>query len=76
MSERTCTTCVWSDLTIVDTTCDDTGDLEPQVHRVCRRFPPVMVAFQDAAAATWPLVHDEEWCGEWRRNDVDNEGET
>ena len=35
----------------------------------CRRFPPVVVhvSGDHSQITAWPLVHDTDWCGEWKQ---------
>jgi hypothetical protein len=56
----TCGTCRFSDLMMIED-----GDLGETPHLICRRMPPTMVTWEDAASPTWPVVHDNEWCGEF-----------
>ena len=39
-------------------------NLPPNVEcGTCRRFPPLASA---GSATVWPIVRDDEWCGEWK----------
>ena len=47
----------------------DNSIIEVKTTGVCRRFPPVACAVDDDECLTfpsWPLTHDDEWCGEWQ----------
>ena len=53
-------------------------DLEPKqalTYGECRRFPPVRVQSYEALSpleeSSWPLVEEEEWCGEFSRTTND-----
>lgn len=58
---KTCGNCVFADLTIIQMENENSGELDPTPHAVCRRYPPQM----DHGQTLFPLVHDEDWCGEW-----------
>lgn len=62
-----CRTCRYSDPTVLSNV-DDTG---PAAVLLCRRYPPVPVyeADTEGTAPSWPLVHEQEWCGEWKETD-------
>lgn len=32
----------------------------------CRRYPPALVAHDNAIGYSFPVVRDDDWCGEWR----------
>lgn len=32
----------------------------------CRRHPPTVVPIFAEAMSSWPITHDDEWCGEWQ----------
>lgn len=68
----TCSDCIFSDFEIVDVIRDD-GNHEDMPHMFCRRYPPQMVGTSmDSAMPAWPLVHENEWCGELIRKRSSN----
>lgn len=62
---KNCSNCVYMDVTIIQ--FEDVDGETP--HSICRRFPPQMIAIEESASTYWPLVHDEEWCGEWAQSE-------
>lgn len=40
-----------------------TDDAEPSPVLICRRYPPTVI---DDDWSTWPAVHADDWCGEFR----------
>lgn len=37
----------------------------------CRRYPPVVVVWDDVPATVWPDIYSTNWCGEFK--DVDDD---
>lgn len=33
----------------------------------CRRHAPTIISLTDKVWSGWPLVADDDWCGEWRK---------
>lgn len=65
--DRNCSTCVNSDIVMVDMNCDVDHDHEgPTPARICRRNPPQMITIDGSGSTMWPLVLDEDWCAEWK----------
>lgn len=65
----TCGTCKYGDIMIIDLVQPDAfggnADSVETPHLVCRRYPPGVLNMDGDISSAWPLVHDEEWCGEW-----------
>jgi hypothetical protein len=60
--DKTCENCHYSDVSVIE--MNDVGEMP---HLLCRRFPPQLFGYVDGSGTTlWPLVHENEWCGEWR----------
>lgn len=61
-----CGTCRHAEMTVLPP-CDHED--EGTVGYECRRFPPTIVAVSDdgSAGQAWPIVHADDWCGEWVR---------
>ena len=60
-----CGSCVFADLVVLDDV-----DLGETPHRICRRFPPQVFGQGEAAGSSFPLIHDNDWCGEWATGGV------
>ena len=62
-----CFSCIYSDIQFIQILNDEESEepdrLEP--HAVCRRYPPTVV-YESGATQFLPLVHEEDWCGEWK----------
>jgi len=61
--KESCANCHFNDIQIVF--FEDVGEQSP--HNVCKRFPPQVVPTPDGAISLFPLIHDEDWCGEWAK---------
>jgi hypothetical protein len=59
-----CRTCRYADPTVLHNVDGD----GPAAVLLCRRYPPTSVyeADTEGTAPSWPLVHEQEWCGEWK----------
>lgn len=62
---KECGSCKFSDMMMI------TFNDEDMPHMFCRRYPPQVVAIHDTNSVAFPLVHEDDWCGEWQSNLLD-----
>lgn len=56
-----CGACRFADPTVLPMV-DGCG---PMAVLLCRRYPPAPVVEDEAISPAWPLVQEQEWCGEY-----------